>query len=304
MNLVYIVGRGHTGSTVLDLILSNHPDIFSVGEISMGLRRMDKELGEGSSDAKKVFWGQMLTNFKKRFTGTTIEHYVKMLSYMDNWYRIPQIVLSWKLPGWVENNYVPMTRYLFEELSDISNTKIICDSSKEFGRCFFLLSKFPEETKAIYIVRHGEDIMDSYLKRWSKFHTFHFRGKYFKMKNPFFMMFVLPIAFSVSEVFAQCLKIIYGKRILRVRYEDLCKNPKLQLKRIGSFLRVDLSAVAEKIDKSKPLHIGPILGGNNMKNDESGQFVFKWNNIRKNISPLYKVLYRVNGFVHWFANKY
>ena len=38
MNLVYIVGRGHTGSTALYLMLGNHPDIFSVGEISMGLR--------------------------------------------------------------------------------------------------------------------------------------------------------------------------------------------------------------------------------------------------------------------------
>ena len=31
--IVYITGRGYSGSTLLDLLTSSHPDVTSVGEI-------------------------------------------------------------------------------------------------------------------------------------------------------------------------------------------------------------------------------------------------------------------------------
>ena len=41
--VVYIMGRGHSGSTMLDLMLGNHEKIHSVGELTSGFRRRSEK---------------------------------------------------------------------------------------------------------------------------------------------------------------------------------------------------------------------------------------------------------------------
>ena len=41
MDLVYVMSRGHSGSTILDSILRNRDNAFSMGEIVSGCLRED-----------------------------------------------------------------------------------------------------------------------------------------------------------------------------------------------------------------------------------------------------------------------
>lgn len=306
MEILYIMGRGHNGSTVLDLLLGNHAEIQSVGELNSGLRRGAEEVcacGENLSECK--FWAPIRSKFDERFPEVKSDGYAKMLSYMDNFYRMPQIISRCFLTRWVKEQYQPMTRYLFDSIAERGNARIVIDSSKEFSRAAYLLSRFPDKAKAIYLVRDGRAILWSYLKRFRKEGTFNFMRKKRKVKWAWPIMLILIASFVFSEIIALMLKLLYGKRILTVRYEDVCGTPTEELARIGEFVGVDLRKLAEKIEKGESLQIGHNIGGNAMRFSTTGDFVFKpdfsW---EKQLPRVYGRLYRCLGFIHAQLHQY
>lgn len=78
------------------------------------------------------------------------------------------------------------------------------------------------------------------------------------------------------------------------------------MKRIGKLLSVDLSEIAGRVEHRDILQVGPILGGDAMKNDESGKFIFRMKNtiFFDKLPRRYKWLYRVGGLLYAIANGY
>jgi len=63
--IVYIMGRGHSGSTVLDLLLGNSPDIESVGELVSGMGRYDEQCSCGSPFGNCMYWQAVRSAFER-----------------------------------------------------------------------------------------------------------------------------------------------------------------------------------------------------------------------------------------------
>ena len=306
MNILYIMGRGHNGSTVLDLILGNHHEIQSVGELSSGLRRGVEEICTcGKNLAECEFWTPIRSELDEQYPKVKSDGYAIMLSYVDNFYRMPQLITRWFLPRWVKEQYQPMTNDLFEAIAENGQSQIVVDSSKEFSRAAYLLSRFPDKAKAIYLVRDGRAILWSYLKRYRKEGTFNFMRKKRKVNRFWPVMLILIASFVVSEIFALILKLLYGKRILTVRYEDICKTPMKELIRIGDFAGVDLRELGAKVEAKEPLQIGHNIGGNAMRRSNTSNFVFKPDLVWKEKLPrFYCRLYLLLGFIHAWPHNY
>jgi hypothetical protein len=62
MKVIFILGSGHCGSTLLDLILDSHSKVFSVGEIG-DLRK--QKIGTCGKELKNVFFGVKLLKIFK-----------------------------------------------------------------------------------------------------------------------------------------------------------------------------------------------------------------------------------------------
>ena len=306
MNILYIMGRGHNGSTVLDLILGNHAKIQSVGELNSGLRRgVDEVCACGNNLAKCEYWALIRTRFEEHYPEVGNAGYAKMLKYLDNFYRMPQILTYCLLPRWVDTQYLPMTRFLFQAIADSGKSNIVVDSSKEFSRGAFLLSRFPNEAKVIYLVRDGRAILWSYLKRWRKTGTFDFMRKKRKVKFVWPCMMLLIATFVVTEMLAQTLKVFYRGRILTVRYEDVCSSPSEELARIGDFVGINMEDVIARVEAGESLSIGHNIGGNAMRRSDTGCFTFKpdfaW---KAELPHVYGWLYKWFGWIHAWPNGY
>ena len=52
---------------------------------------------------------------------------------------------------------------------------------------------------------------------------------------------------------------------MRVRYEDLVRDPQSELAKIGDFIGVDLTDVSERISLGQPLSPGHNVGGNRLR---------------------------------------
>jgi len=63
--LVYIMGRGHSGTTVLDSILGNAQDIESVGELISGGDRFEALCSCGQVFRDCIFWTRVRDRFEQ-----------------------------------------------------------------------------------------------------------------------------------------------------------------------------------------------------------------------------------------------
>jgi len=305
MKILYIMGRGHSGSTVLDLILGNHPDIQSVGELNAGFRRGPEEVcscGKHLPDCE--FWMPIRKDLDERFPDVKSHGYARMLRYLDNFHRMPQILSRLFLPKWVEKQYLPITHHLFESIAEAGHARLVLDSSKEFSRAAFFLSRF-QDARVIYLVRDGRGTLWSFLKRVRKGWTFNFMRGEQKFKRAWPVMTFLVLSFVVGEMLARTLKVFYGRRILTVRYEDVCETPTEELARIGEFIGVGMEEIARKIEAKQPLKIGHNVGGNIMCHGDDDDFVFVPDGAWRDKLPLgYGRLYLLLGFVHAWSHGY
>lgn len=273
MKIAYVMGRGHNGSTVTNLILGNHPDILATGEMNSGLGGSKTKCSCGKLVRECEFWGTVIKKFEEKRPDLGFDGYVRQLRYIDRFWRIPQLITGIGLPSWARTSYVDAERDLFEILSNERAAKVVFDSSKAFGRATFFLTQLPEESVVIYLVRDARGIIWSHLRRHETHGAFVFLRKLYRPKSPWPVIIASAFAILGGELFASALKLFYRNQIMTVRYEDLCTNPRETLRKIGDRLGIDTSALAEKLETNAPLNIDHVIGGNPMR--MHGTFIFK-----------------------------
>ena len=81
VTVVYIVGAGRSGSTVLDTILGNHPEVESVGELCNLVRSAwfgPEYCACGQRGSICPFWSQVRTDWERRSGTDDLEIYMKL----------------------------------------------------------------------------------------------------------------------------------------------------------------------------------------------------------------------------------
>jgi hypothetical protein len=172
--IVFIVGMGHSGSTVLDKSLGNTGNGFSFGEL-VNLGRVI-EMNNYCTCGKKIrechFWTTINAGFQEK-TGISfmenpdsiklenpnksVKDYVKML--------IPflRIRLS------QENTFIKHTKQLVDSVFELSRADMLIDSSKDIMRVYLLKRHLTEyDVKIVHLFRKPLGVVNSYLKTEGK----------------------------------------------------------------------------------------------------------------------------------------
>lgn len=150
IKLIYVVGLGHSGSTLLDLILGSHNSIESVGEL--------KDFGE-------YFSNDLLPREKYICTcglpANECEYWHKVRSKTQLICGRSNVELKFnEQKQFEENNY-----RLMKAILDVSDKRIICDSSKNYS----ILKKFLDselfDVFILHLVRDGRAVALSCKKK-------------------------------------------------------------------------------------------------------------------------------------------
>ncbi len=205
VKVIYITSVGHSGSTLLDVLLNQHSAIQSVGEI--------------------MFYDEWLKNDLLCSCG-------KPLKICTFWTKI--VPSKFSLLGDIHGiNYAENSFLLFKEISAVSQNDILVDSSKSVHRLGILLSDSHFEVKIIHLVRNGLAVMNSLNKSHDR------PGSGNKLKTK-----ATPILRGILRWVQRNRSIdkIARRRsndYLRIRYEDLCTQPEVELRNICKFIEVD-----------------------------------------------------------------
>lgn len=269
---LYIAGRGHSGSTMLDGMLGNASNIESVGELVSGMGKYEALCSCGETFRDCPFWIEARKRFENE-SDLSWDNAVHASVEQAHIKRFLRTLLSSPDIDWVRA-LKELSDHMLVAISQVNSTggKIVVDSSKEITRALFF-TRFVPQSRVIHLVRHPYNILQSNYYRLKKGNGIKFLRIRFKPKRwygPF--LFVSVLSWLIGNFLLEMVNWFCGKPFLRVRYEDLIKAPIEELNRIEKFIGVSLDGVKKKIIKKGIFDIGHNIGGNQMR--MSGSFVF------------------------------
>jgi hypothetical protein len=272
LDVVYVMGTSHCGSTLLAFLLNTHPDIFSIGEFgarAQRIRRNNCSCGKFVDECplwlevservtSEVGFDFSVTNgvanfgFRNRFlrhklntikTNTAIDKIRKGLLNLSPFYQIKR------------KRALYVNEVAIRTILEITNSKVFVDTSKSPHR-FVELSQVAElNLKIIWLVRDVRGFAGSSKRKNRRIEESAIRWK------------------NEQTVIKQIYDDLPDNERLLIRYEDLCRDPMEVMKSIFHFIGVTDFAVPDDY-KSVPHHIF----GNRMKRSAVSSISFdeKW----------------------------
>lgn len=202
VDVIYILSSGHSGSTLLDLMLGSHSRIEGIGEIRSfdtyfaadtrrPVERQDCTCGRLARECP--YWARVRERVAARI-GTA------------------DVTLD---PDAEPARFEEENVALFEAIRQVSGKHIICDSSKQYRRLRPLLRSKRFRVHVVHLLRDSRAVANSGKKRnWSVRRT----------------------ALTWQSNLYRALLFAFRRRgsctLTRIRYEDLARNPEDALRRI------------------------------------------------------------------------
>ena len=271
---IYIVGRRHSGSTFLDVLLGDLQEVESLGEIVTGLHLgPDQPMGDGSLMRESQFWNKARDIMKNAHgldiydVGEYLYRESDVKKFFRYYFCLPKISKLWK-------KYESYNRVLLTVLSEAAENRRILDSNKEYTRALIHLKQF-EKSQVIHLVRNPISIAGSHYYRIKVkgapvgFLKAHFRPGPFLLP---ILMITVGVSWSVGMALIALIKLKYGDRIIDVSYERFCRSPEQEISRIGEFLNVDTAGLVDVVSNKTSIAVGNNIGGNELRFE--GQFTF------------------------------
>lgn len=269
---IYVAARAHSGSTFLDVLLGNAPDVESVGEVVSGLNRGKGELCScGTTVGECSFWRKASSIYANQFGGNLIAD-AKWLFTMSD---VRRFVRAWTTSldsdeEW--RRYSTLNRQLFASIASASGNRRVVDSNKEFTRALMTLRCHPS-ARVIHLYRDPVATIGShYYRQEAKMPLKFLKREFYPKRTRFIALMVIACAWSVAILMGILLKARFPTRVIHVSYEALVSNPRRELERLARFLDIDLSDVIDGIESKRGFPVGHNIGGNELRHE--GTFTF------------------------------
>ena len=262
---VYIVGRGHSGSTLLELLLNRHSSIASMGELdllSLQIYRDEKTKWIGRcSCGQRPFdcevWGKVINQINDKYQINLINNpFAWRLSDVGLYeekanpgiteyirYKYHRLIRTIfyrklkKLPKLFESTYkqwVERRDFVAEKYAEIAKTDVVVDASKDQLHMRDIENYSNLDVKIIYLTR---DVRGNV---WSAIKRNNIRPE--QEANDWERL---------NRKIRKYLSFIDSNKYIHVRYEELCKDPEEELSRIYKFIGIIPESMGSKEEYSR-----------------------------------------------------
>jgi Sulfotransferase family len=286
VRVLKITGTARSGSTVLDIVLGNHPDIESVGEVEKLIRTgwISRE-SLGGIDSRKLripictcgkrldvgyvhtpdeacpFWSSVRREWVERTGPESIEGYPKLQNDFEPQRRWPRLLFEGRRRSASFQSYATLTRTFFESIRAVSGKPVIVDSSTVPVQAYALGMIPGIDLYVVHLVRDGRGVIASLRKTFKK--DIQAGIMWDHKGRPMWKSVAHWIVRNLATQWV-CARLGPNKT-MRLRYEDFVADPRGALERIGSLLDLDLTELADAASSGKPMQAGHNVGGNRTK---------------------------------------
>ena len=266
-SILYILGRGRSGSTVVDAVLGNLGATFGTGELVEGLHRRYPNgiCSCGAALAECPVWGAVVREAEASLE-LPREEWARALATQMHLKSFPKTLIYGRASKW-SMNLRSINDALYAAVSKATGCQHVVDSSKEMTRAYFILKHFPE-AKGLHLVRNPHGFISSYYQRILKggdFRLVRFQlggaiRRYPLMKFP--GLAILALSWLIGNLYAEFLKMLFRERVLFLRYDDFCIDSVGQIALIAKHMGQSFDELESKMSSGEELITGHKAAGN------------------------------------------
>jgi hypothetical protein len=266
MKVVYIAGYGRSGSTILDIMLGDQPNIVSLGEVVYLYEDVINGLRTCSCGCEYEtceLWGEVINSVE-------LDRHREIVRKVESRKNLPSLLAN-TLAEDTKVSYRKHSRSLFRKIADTSGSNVIVDSSKSArdaaGRFWALSNIAGLDVFVLHLVRDARSTVRSVVSKGrNPVLEGHGEEKQFPGLRTAF-------GWMLSNTTALCMgKMMPSNRYLRVRYENLRENYESEISRISEFIGENIDNVVEQISNGKSFRVHHNTGGNRVRLNREVQF--------------------------------
>ena len=228
IKVLYVIGKGRSGSTLLDRMLGELDGYISTGELWKIWKRGVLEgepCGCGETLVDCEFWRPILGNALQTHVASDLED---LRAEGMQWRQLPRLLMGQPSPAYKEA--AKHFSALYQRIASQTGAKVIVDSSK-WPLHPGLWGHIDEvEPYAVLLLRHPYAVAHSWQRR----------KKYHGSKTQQWMRQFPPwhsgLSWAVRAEVSQYVLSRLNESSLWIRYEDLIERPQVQLQKITSVL--------------------------------------------------------------------
>jgi len=248
--LIYIIGAGRSGTTILDILLGNNDDTISLGEINRYFKRNGVPPKRDKKDEVYIFWAKIKERLKKQLPDFD---YLNGL-FKRNEFHTRIFKSLFKLN---DTEYKKSLRLQYIAVKNQVRQSNLIESSKYPVRALNIsnyLSTKDLEIKYIYLKKDPISVVSSFQKK----------GLEQPAKN-FFFANVYYLCVNLLCVFVVFILKRKKHKISTLRYEDLILRTEDTFRKLSIDLEVDLRSLENKLVKKEALNTGFLFDGNRIR---------------------------------------
>ncbi len=239
---IYICSAGHSGSTLLDLLIGSHPRIASLGEIDQLSKNLalDTECSCGSRVTACAVWREVVRRVGDAKGINVLAHPYELhmgypkasvvidrshqtsaylarrelvlglyYLYLKSGSRLPERLVRPVIAA-IDNNVL-----VFESVRQVLGVDAIVDSSKSYLKAVAMYRRHPDRVRVLLLTRDGRGVYWSNLKRGTP------RARVVRdWRNQY------------SRALPLLRQYVHPAHLMQVRYEDLAAGTEAELRRV------------------------------------------------------------------------
>lgn len=250
--IVYILGLGRSGTTLLDIVLGNMQGALSCGELNRYPYEEGRPYQYPEDHPAQKLWMDIKEEFDSRYPKT-------------DWSRMVDLHRTFEFHGKFMLNYlglynkadfaeyIDFVERVYALITEKTGKHILIDSSKYSNRAMSIGRSEKVDVTYLYIKRRPSSVVASFAKK-----DVEQNSKSWLAANLYY--------FVASKLCHLAFWRVRGNhKAISVRYEDLMTDQKKQFALIGEKLGVDVSVITQKLETETPFQAGTIYYGNRVR---------------------------------------
>ena len=219
IKLVLLIGSGRSGSTLIDMLVNMNPNVVGLGEISNWDTKVFNEYCACGEIVKTCpFWSNIISK-----VGWSEKDFREYKEY-KNEFDAPKKGYVFKInnntqrPGF--DKFISKSNEIFSAISEVSDNRILFDSSKSPQRAFNLSKSDLLDVKIIHLMRDPRGVVWSYKKSFKK-------NQKAGLQKDINGTSLLKALYSWLATNSRAFSTVKSAQVptLSVKYEDFCVNP-------------------------------------------------------------------------------
>ncbi|HEU5110210.1 MAG TPA: sulfotransferase [Micromonosporaceae bacterium] len=231
--VLFVGGLGRSGSTVLELLLAQSPDVCAVGEVVHLWERAlrgDERCGCGERFTACEFWRQVGEHAFGGWSNVDADEVLALKAKVDRTRYVPRLARR-RLPA---EELEPVRRYadyytrIYRAATAVSGATVVVDSSKHASLAFALRWAEDLDLRVLHMVRDSRAVAHSWAKQVRRPEV---------VDSEAYMPTFSPMTVSALWLAQNTAFHLLAARapVTRLRYEDFTADPRGTLSRVRRF---------------------------------------------------------------------